>query len=644
MAASLLFLGTTGCSRRVSGDTSGGRPGGPGGPGNGPIAVDVVLAQEGSLRPEAEYTGTTRPTREVALRARAEGRLLSMSADVGDAVRQGQTVGRLDDALLRQSLQQAQSELLSREAEVAGARSRVGDALTQVRQAELDLTQRRADFRRNIQLYGEGYVPRRDAEAARTAERVAGQVLRSEQQQVKNLQAEVRSAEARVRAQRSVVAQEQERLSYSNLVSPLTGFVTARLTEAGNLVSVGGEVIRIGDFRWVQVDVQVSELELPQVKAGATVRVTLDALPGQTFAGRVDRISPQADPVSRLVPVAITLANPDLKIGAGLLARVRFGASGPQRVVIPETAIQRGERAGGRGAGGGRTSNAPAEPRASEAPVRETVQSIFVLEEGAPAGETPRSQAGEPGNAPAAGEGSSPEAGPENLVARAREIRVGARSDGLAEVVTGLKPGERVVSRSARPLKDGDAVVLSLLSQETLKAAGEAGPGQERSAPGASAPPNAPRGSAPMGQGEAGSGFRGPGTTSGGGARPGAPAGGGGGGFGGGGGDRPVSLPPIAPGASGSRRSGGEITATPGLSRSPSGFGRGGGALGSGAGGGRSNFGTPGGTGGFGGQGRGGFGGQGRSFGGGGTGGLGGAGNGGFGGSGAGRGGVGGGF
>jgi HlyD family secretion protein len=50
----------------------------------------VVLVRAGSLQPELEYTGTTRPTREVTVRARTEGRLLDLSVDIGDPIRRGQ--------------------------------------------------------------------------------------------------------------------------------------------------------------------------------------------------------------------------------------------------------------------------------------------------------------------------------------------------------------------------------------------------------------------------------------------------------------------------------------------------------------------------------------------------------------------------
>lgn len=501
-AAAALALGAAGCGDRAKGAEGGanGR-GGAAGQAGGPVAVDVVVARAGALRPELSYTGTTRPTREVALRAQAEGRLVALNADVGDRVRRGQIVARLDDDLARAALNQAQAELASRQSEVASARTQIGDAQTQVAQARLDLQQKQADAQRYAFLARERAAPAQQAEQARTAARTAEQIVRSEQQQVRNQQAVLEAAQARVNAQRAVVAQARERLGYAVLRTPVDGYVTQKLTEQGNLLQPGGEVLRIGDFRLAQVDVQVSELELPRVSLGQRVRVTLDAYGARAFDGRVGRISPQADPVTRLIPVTVVLPNENNRIGAGLLARVRFGQTAVRRIVIPETAFQKAQGGPGGGSGGAPGAGSPSganssgagaaataagagnaarveEIRASTALNRseETQETVFVLVgEGRP---VPQERKGKENGRERGGGGDENQSGPQAQQARAnqpppprlyavaaRPVRAGVRADGQAEIIDGLRPGERVVVRSARPLKPGDEVRLSILSE-----------------------------------------------------------------------------------------------------------------------------------------------------------------------------------
>jgi multidrug efflux pump subunit AcrA (membrane-fusion protein) len=436
----LVVLGA-GIVRTVQGQNPA-RRGGEGGPRGdaGPPSVDVVLARAGTLRAELAYTGTTRADREVTVRPRTEGRLIQLNVDVGDRVTRGQELARLDSELLRTALNEAEAELASRRSEASAVRAAVSEARTRVEQARLDHAQKHADYQRSWRLWGQGYESRQATEQRFTAARVARQVISAAQEQVRNLQQAAKAADARVAAQRAVVAQERERLSYAVLRSPVEGFVTARLVDGGDLVQPGEEVVRVGDFRVVRVDVEVSELELRHVSVGQPARLSLDALGGEEFTGRVERISPQADPVSRLVPVTVTLRNPRNRIGAGMLARVRFGSTAPQRVLIPETALQPGARGGG-------------DESASEEPA-ERPGTVFVVEGG-----------GRPASPDSGATG-----GPVSMLytVRERQVRVSATGDGQAEVTAGLEPGERVVSRSSRPLEDGTEVRPSILSAEAL--------------------------------------------------------------------------------------------------------------------------------------------------------------------------------
>jgi RND family efflux transporter MFP subunit len=206
--------------------------------------------------------------------------------------------------------------------------------------------------------------------------------------------------------------------------------VTQRLTEAGNLAQPNGEILRIGDFSRVQVNVEVSELELAGIQLGQSVAVRLDAFPGRTFKGQVSRISPTADPTARLVPIEVIIPNTDRRIGSGLLARVRFGDGADRTVVVPETAIS-GQDKGTRGQGDKGTRGQGDKGTRGQG-------TIFVV---------------------SGGEGGS------QATVAAKEVKLGERADGKVEILSGLKSGDRFVAQSGKPLKDGETVRLSILSQ-----------------------------------------------------------------------------------------------------------------------------------------------------------------------------------
>ncbi|BAY09101.1 efflux RND transporter periplasmic adaptor subunit [Calothrix sp. NIES-2098] len=395
--------------------------------GGGATPVDVAIARTETLEKQPEYTGTTTPFRTVSLRSQVEARLLALNLDVGDRVKQGQNIGQLDDVLLSTDLKQAEAELASLKSEVARATNQVSNARAQVERARLEVVQAQADSQRQQQLVKEGAIAEQTAQQARTEAQTAAQALRAAIEQVRTEQQAVAAAQGRVVAQQAVVAQAKERRSYTRLTSPITGVVTEKVTEPGNLLQAGGEVLKIADFNRVKVVVQVSELELAQIRVGQSVQVRLDAFPNQTLTGRVTRISPAADATARLIPVEVVISNSDGKIGSGLLARVNFATQVAQRVVVPQIAIQKEAR-----------NKASSQTTVTKEESDDQNGTLFVL--------------------------TNVEEKPK---VAARAVTLGKRADGKVEILSGLQPGDRYVIRSGKPLKDGDAVRLSIISEKS---------------------------------------------------------------------------------------------------------------------------------------------------------------------------------
>jgi HlyD family secretion protein len=381
-------------------------------------AVDVAIAATAPLETTREYTGTTQPQQEVVIRAQAEGQLRQLNVDVGDRVQKGQTLAQIDASLLNAAAVEAEAELASRRSEVSQLQTQVSEAETVVEQSRLQLQQAESDAARYDQLATAGALPKQQAEQSRTEAKTAAQVLRAAQAKVRNQEQGISAANARILAQKAVLSQQQERRSYALLTAPASGVVLTRSTELGNLVQVGGELLRLGDFSQVKVTVQLSELDLATVRLGGSAKVRLDAFPKEQFTGQVTQISPAANPTSRLVPIEVTIPNPTGRVGSGLLARVSFAKNNRDRVVVPLSALQEDR----------------AKPKSSSPKTKGT---LFVMTDGD---------------------------GPAKVAARS--VDLGAEIDGKVQILAGLNPGDRFVARTSKPLKDGDAVRLSILSQQ----------------------------------------------------------------------------------------------------------------------------------------------------------------------------------
>ncbi|HEY9669102.1 MAG TPA: efflux RND transporter periplasmic adaptor subunit [Coleofasciculaceae cyanobacterium] len=395
----------------------------------GGTAVDVAIAKTDVLQESVAYSGSTRPIREVSLRAQVEGRLLSLEVDVGTPVKRGQILARLDDSLLVTNVTEGQAELAALESEVARAQTQVKNAQAQAEQARAELKQAQVDAERMRSLSTSGAIPKQQAELQATEATTAQQRLNAAIAQIATEQQAVAAAQRRVEAQRAVIAQANERRSYTLLASPITGVVVEKMSEIGNLVQPGGEVLRLGDFSQVKVVVPVSELELSKIQVGQSVQVRLDAFANEELTGKVSRISPAADASARQIPVEVTIPNSNGKIGSGLLARVSFAPNVSPRVVVPVTALQgEGER--------GRQGEGQSNPKSEIKNQKSSKGTVFVV----------------------TGAGNQAKV-------QARPVQVGTTANGNVEIISGLKSGERFVVRSDKPLKDGDRVRLSILSQ-----------------------------------------------------------------------------------------------------------------------------------------------------------------------------------
>lgn len=408
------------------------------------VAVDVAIAKFDTLQAATEYTGTTAPIREVSVKSRLEGRLLDLNVDVGDRVEAGQAIAQLDDAVLSATVLQADAEVAAREAEVSQANAAVGNAIAQVERARLQYQQAQADANRFTQLAKDGAVSFQTAENATTLARTAEQSLRSAQQQVSLQQQTVGASSQRVLAQEAIKLREQERQSYTTITAPISGVVLERVSETGNLLFAGNDVLKLGDFSQVKVIMLISELEIGKVRLNQSVDVRFDTFPNQKFIGTVRRISPVADPVARLIPVEVVVPNRDNKLGSGQLARVQFSSGQQRQIAIAETALE----------AAGRPTQAPkdANTQTNQAkPKTDTKASANAGEKGKP----------KTGNVfVITGDQKEPKVA-------ARKVTLGDRRDGKVVILSGLKEGDRIVVRSGGKLQDGDAVKLSVLSESS---------------------------------------------------------------------------------------------------------------------------------------------------------------------------------
>ena len=249
------------------------------------MAIEIAQVTTGSLAREATVAGVLAPVRSVGVNAQLGGALLAVRAEEGHVVRQGQVLAEVDSRELR-------AQLRSAEAALALAKS------TAERSAAL--------FRDRVVTAAEH---ERD-QAALAAAQASAEALRT-------------------------------RLGYATVRAPISGVITEKRAEAGDLVQTQGRLFTIADVSTLVVRVQVSELDITGLRERQSVQVTVDAFGATPFTGIIRRIFPAADSATRMVPVEVALSGPAVRqLKPGYLARVTLKlGERPGVLLIPAAAL-----------------------------------------------------------------------------------------------------------------------------------------------------------------------------------------------------------------------------------------------------------------------------------------------------------------
>jgi RND family efflux transporter MFP subunit len=259
-------------------------------------AENVVTVSDGTVVVGPIVSGELRPQREATVRAELGGAVLEVTVEEGQPVALGTLLGRIEMRTLDEARQSAASAVRSAESQVAVAR----------REAE-----------RTERLVEAGAVAARDLDLARS---------------------DVTSAEAQLADAKSRLASATRALDDAVIRSPIAGIVSNRAVNAGDIVSVGAELFSIIDPSSMRLEASVPSDDLSQLRVGATVEFRVRGYE-QAFAGRIERIAPQADPVTRQVPIYVSVPNVGGRLVAGLFAEGRVVSASATGLVVPGNAI-----------------------------------------------------------------------------------------------------------------------------------------------------------------------------------------------------------------------------------------------------------------------------------------------------------------
>jgi RND family efflux transporter MFP subunit len=320
-----------------------GDPGAAGGGGGGrgvrpPMPVEFATVKRELVSEQILLVGNLIGAATVDVVPRVNGRLQAVSVNLGDPVKQGQVIARVEDLEIREQVRQAEATF------------KVGQATIRQREADLTLSKNNRD--RSMNLFERQLLPQQTFDDVDARYQAA--------------LAQLDLARAQFEASKARLDELKITLSNTLIVAPVDGFVGKRMLDPGAFASTNAPVASIVDIRTVRMVANLVERDMQRVPAGTTANVEVDAYPGQQFKGRVSRVAPVFDPATRTAEIEIEVPNTDFRLKPGMYSRVNLTigtrqdamtiprnalveVDGKSGVFVAETASVEGTRGGGPG-------------------------------------------------------------------------------------------------------------------------------------------------------------------------------------------------------------------------------------------------------------------------------------------------------
>ncbi|MEO6212665.1 MAG: efflux RND transporter periplasmic adaptor subunit [Vicinamibacterales bacterium] len=404
LAGAVLYM-RKGASPTTSGaGGGGGRGGAP--TGRPPMPVEFAAVKRSPVAERVTIVGNLIGAATVEAVPKVNGRLQAVNVRLGDSVRRGQAIAKVEDREIQEQVRQAE------------AAYKVSEATIRQRDADLKLAQ--TNLERSRSLVERQLLPRQtfdDTEARHQAALAQLDLARAQYDQ-----ARARLDELRINLSNTVIS------------SPVDGFVAKRYLDPGAAVSPNAPVASIVDIRTVRMVAALVERDSKRIHAGMTAQVEVDAFPGEKFQGRVSRVAPVFDPQTRTAEMEVEVPNPGYRLKPGMYARVALTVSErPDALTVPRNALVDLD---------GRSGVFTAESAGSR-----------VSPEATPARTATTGAAAQP-----AGGGAPPAS---SMTAKFNPVEIGIRDNDAVEITSGITEGARVITTGAGALKNGDRIVAA---------------------------------------------------------------------------------------------------------------------------------------------------------------------------------------
>lgn len=315
---------------------------------------NVVTVQTGKVLKQdissiVTASGEIKPKTYVNVGANAFGRITKLYVKEGDKVKEGQILATLENVQSAADVNAMKAQLASNQTDAVAAGAALNTAVAQAKSSSADLAKAKLDYQRAEALYRSQLIAQQDYDSKKAAYEVAEAVAAQDQARVAQARANLDSAQQHISQTKAQLTRQMDVLSKTLYTAPFAGTVTNLPVHEGETVVVGiqnspgSTLMTVADMSVITAEVHVDETDIVNVKLGQPAEVTIDALPGQTFKGKVTEIgdnaivrstgvstsqSTSSSQEAKDFKVVITLDNPpaNLRPGLSTTAKITTGS------------------------------------------------------------------------------------------------------------------------------------------------------------------------------------------------------------------------------------------------------------------------------------------------------------------------------
>jgi HlyD family secretion protein len=258
--------------------------------------VEIQAVAKRDIIQTVTASGKIYPEEEVKISSEVSGEIIELTVQEGDYVKKGQLLARIKPESYQAVLEQGGAQLDNTKAQLSTAKSRIAQAKAIQSQAEAQYANAQTAYSRAKELLDKKIISKADFESAETTLKTAKSTVESAKADVESAKHSADAASYTIKATEATIKEAKINLNKTTIYAPMDGIVSLLNVKKGEKVlgtiqMSGTEMMRIANFDFIEVRVDVSEGEITKVKLGDTASVEIDAYLDRKFTGIVTQVA-----------------------------------------------------------------------------------------------------------------------------------------------------------------------------------------------------------------------------------------------------------------------------------------------------------------------------------------------------------------